>query len=140
MISITYNSQEAIADVVVDKNVTHLEFIKFCDYLASNNSFSRFLNVLVKAPDGIKTVNDAEMFSALSHFKSIYKSYDKINMVFTVSNESSEKTVHQFFSMLDENQKQDCFVCKSIKEAKRVLRRNSSSLMLDQKNISEAIA
>ncbi len=138
MISITYNPQEAIADVVVDKNATHLEFIKFCDYLKSNNSFSRFLNILVKAPDGIKTVDEAQMFSVISHFKSVFKSYDKINMAFTVSNENSEKTVHQFFSLLDENQKQSCCVCKSIKEAKRVLRRNSSSLII--KNVKDAIA
>ncbi len=135
MISITYNPQAGIADVDVDQDATDLEFIKFCDYMESNKSLSRVLNILVKAPVGFKTFDKTKLFAITSHYKRVIKSYDKISVAFAISNECSSELIYQFRSLLDEQQKNSFFICKSIKEAKRVLRRHSSSLTVNHLNV-----
>ncbi len=134
MISITYNPKAGIADVDVDQDATDLEFVKFCDYLDSNKSLSRSLNILVKAPVGFKAFDKSKLFSITSHYKRVIKSYDKITVAFAISNEYDAEIILQFRSLLDEQQRNSFFVCKSVKEAKRHLRRNSSSLTLSHLN------
>lgn len=122
-----FNPSYGILEVTVNKTTSTKEFIKFCEYIGQNNSLPRYLNILFFAPEGFREIVDDELTIIANSLENTATRFEKINISFTVSTPKELNLVSKFIES-HKISNLDLFACKSVKESKRIIRRQSLSI------------
>ncbi len=133
MISIKKNLSKDLFEIFFEQTTSKEEFYEFCNFIKTNKSISRILNLVFIAPNGIKNVDYSNITRVLHGIKNATDHYDKVNLAVTVC-KHRESLLCSVFKKLISDSKIQCEHFACLKDAIRWVRRQNTSSYSTHKN------
>ncbi|TLX75207.1 hypothetical protein E9993_09910 [Labilibacter sediminis] len=124
MISVKHKQDSGIVEILIKKDATSHEFIQLCKCIEEEKTFSRHLNIIIKAAEGFKNINTSHLFVISDAVRRFLKKYDKTNIAFIVSHKRELELSLIFKDLIKYNFYQ-FHVFQNTKDALRWLRRSN---------------
>ena len=123
MISVKYKRDKGLIEILIKKDATAHEFIHLCKCIEDEKTFSRHLNILIKAGEGFEFIETSHLAAISDAVRLFLTKYDKINIAFIVSHQR-ELELSLIFRELISNEVYKFQVFQNTKDALRWLRRS----------------
>ncbi len=126
MIAIKENRSKNLFEIYFEQTISNEEYYEFCNFIKSNKSISRILNLVFIAPYGIKNVDYSNITRVLHGIKNATDHYDKVNLAVTVC-KHRESLLCSVFKKLISDSKIQCEHFACLKDAIRWVRRQNNN-------------